>query len=134
MATSPINFTILLRQINKLRNAADGMEPIAVIPQGITQDASECPIARALSNGVRAEVDLGEITFFYPTASFVEDDIVDAVNRIKKAGFIVGLWCCSIGGMFWEVSVKPTQTMKNFIVKFDSEELTDYIQGWEGSY
>ena len=133
----PINFTMLLKQVNALRNAVDGMEPLPGIPKGEVLESSDCPIARALSNGVRAEVDWDEIIFTYPRTT-TEDELKAAVERIKKAGF--KMHNDEDGNIFTlrrfakQIRVQPTKTMANFIIKFDVEDLTEYIEGWEGSY
>ena len=135
MPKPPVNFTILLNQVNRLRNAVDGMEALPGIPKGALREADDCPLARALSNGIKTTVDRGEVEFHYPFNSTLKT-LREAVKRIKAAGFVV-LNEADIGDDWYSdadraagvpVQVKTTKTMNNFIMRFDNEDFEDLIQ------
>lgn len=60
----PVNFNILLEQVNRIRMAlAIGEGKITELPKGIIGHPQQCVLARALSNGWTAHVsDIVELT------------------------------------------------------------------------
>lgn len=119
MPKVPVNFNILLRQINAIR-AATHRPAITEMPKGVLGDAVECPIANALANGWDAEVVTARVDLFRGHDCRPANEVAAG---IRKAGFKV---------VYEEddgVSFVPSITMRNFIDRFDNEEFKDLIQG-----
>lgn len=119
MVKAPVNFNILLRQINAIR-AATHRPTIAEIPKGTPTDNFDCPIARALANGWNVEVGANVIDLYRGHGCKPASEVA---ADLRKAGFKVN---------YEEndgISFVPSATMQNFIRRFDNEEFKELIEG-----
>jgi hypothetical protein len=125
----PVNFKILLRQLNAIRVAVGiGDGTLTEMPKGRPNNASTCPIAMALSNGWQAHVsDHVSLTRFDRKREIDPNKIVRA---LRNAGFRVsgartgGTYCNEV-----VIAIDLTKTMENFIYRFDEREFQDLIAG-----
>lgn len=117
----PVNMTILLRQVNAIRVAFQN-EPVDAMPQGLISDPYDCPIAIALSNGWVPTVYTGYIIME------TDEDITleradEIVSRLRHAGFK------HVRTDKYAISFDTTQTMRNFMSRFDTGEFTELVKG-----
>jgi hypothetical protein len=118
----PVNFNILMRQINAVR-AATHLDPLEKMPKGEVGVTNACPIARALSNGIRADVESHSIYLY----SDNDNDIAwnEIATNLRRAGMKEVELSYDANG----ISFATTKTMENFIQRFDNDEFTDLIEG-----
>jgi len=122
----PVNLGILLDQVNKIRGAlAIGEGKLEQLPKGIQLDFSQCVLARALSNGWRAEVTGSEIQIYHENKEGLID-FKECFTALKRFGFKNVEYFKTRHGSGW-VKLEPTKTMENFIVRFDSGHFPDLI-------
>lgn len=117
----PVNFKLLLDQVNKIRLAlAIGEGKLEKLPPGKMHELTQCVLARALSNGWVAEVDPERIRFSIPGKEF-EIDWEEIGRSLSRLGFT-----CKVDP-FNEIDLTCTKTMKNFIYRFDEEQFPELI-------
>lgn len=125
--TDPVNRNILLRQINFVRAAAN-MALLKKIPKGVKSAIYECPIANALSNGIKAEVDGTEIVLEFPRNTS-KDKLEAVAKKLRQLFEKVEVLHDELKWDKPKISFIPSKTMSNFISRFDNGEFKDLIQG-----
>jgi hypothetical protein len=143
-AKHPINFRTLLKQVNAIRVACEIGDSLSEMPKGHRSNETECPIARALSNGMIAEVS-SEITL---TAKGDPSryDFKAIAKALRAAGFrkvtietreakdAEGNYIYDLSEDYvmqdYGIAFLASQTMDNFINRFDAGEITSLIEGW----
>lgn len=126
MHAKPVNFTILLEQVNRIRLAlAVGEGKLEQLPKGRKGDPHMCVLARALSNGWKAgwkaDVSNDEICLCnYHLSSEGLDRSVEALCNVGFKAKIDKRHPCKI-------VFPPTKTMVNFIFRFDQGDFEDLI-------
>jgi len=149
MARKPINFKTLLRQINAIRVACQIGDSLHEMPQGVIGNETQCPIARALSNGLHVEVsstieievkrgqdasryDFQEIKRVLRAAGFIGFEIYTRNKRDENGDYVYG----ENGELVdddeeYGISFHASKTMDNFIQRFDAGEFKNLIEGYD---
>lgn len=126
-AKPPVDFKILLDQVNRIRMAlAIGEGKLEELPKGIIAESDQCVLARALSNGWQANVTAACIELTHSNINGAIDMEKVAVS-LKTLGF-KGAVTKYQGGVEFE----PSLTMRNFIVRFDKGDFPWLILDSEG--
>jgi hypothetical protein len=121
----PVNFNRLLSQLNDIRVAVAIGDPLSVMPKGALGSVSKCPIARALSNGVKADVDGEVIILRFPRNS--EHDLDLIVEELRKLGHKDAANISAKSRR--KIMFSTTRMMSNFIERFDNNGFESLIEG-----
>jgi hypothetical protein len=120
----PSEMTRMLGQLNKIRVAVGiGDGTLEAMPKGIPGKATECPIARALSNGWKAEVDMKCIVLYYHGDKEVDYEAIGLQLRRDRFRGV------EVDAVAMTISFSTPALMAKFITEFDSSELPDLIEG-----
>jgi hypothetical protein len=132
----PVNFNTLMRDVNAIRAATHRTE-ISQMPKGDIQKSENCPIARAIKNGIDVLVEADRIMLKQKGSK--QHDWVAIAKALREAGFTRVSVFDNYGAKWNEknshyarpdrVEFKPTNTMANFIIRFDDGQFPDLIRG-----
>ena len=135
--TKPVNFSILLDQVNRIRTAMlIGEGKLTELPQGEMGQSDRCVIARALSNGWCPSVDEETIYLNHDftdeiTEEITEDNIKSMCSALRASGFTHVNYEYDAPGTYYggniQINFTPTTTMGNFIERFDNGEFPHLI-------
>lgn len=148
---------IILNDVNKIRLAVGiGEGKLKELPEGIPEDAEQCVLANALSNGWEAEVDSAIRLKHIDHFETEEDELIiweRTVNALNKRGFnaflednsyhddcnAMNCWCNEDRA----IVINTTPLMRTLITEFDRGLLpsliledvrSDYIDDDEGDF
>lgn len=123
----PVNFKILLDQVNNIRMAlAIGEGKLEELPRGFPKHDEQCVLARALSNGWKAAV---SDTIKLSNTKITREQHDACVKALKSLGFRVVDECHARNGRLriQLIAIEPSRTMANFIERFDDGDFPDLI-------
>lgn len=125
----PVNFNLLLRQLNQIRVAFE-MPEIAEISPGVQSEANDCPIAISLRDGWHAEV-MGAYTEFTWSGHRHEMPAIEPiVKALKQIRWIKKVEITSdYNGKPKGIVITNSAMMTNFIYRFDSGDFKDLVLG-----